>query len=217
MPHPSIPARHSLAVAFLLAVGASASAQRVDLSSVAQWPLVNRNVVAVRSGDTTIARFDERPGAGVALAPVTDFQDGDIDVDARGRNVVQKSFVGVVFHYVNDTTFETVWLRPFNFRADDSTRRIHSVQFASYPVYSWQRLRADHPGQFESALVPAPNPDGWVHLRVEVRGAHVRAFVDGKKVLDIDSPEPRKGGTVGLWVGDNSNGDFANLVIRKAP
>jgi hypothetical protein len=216
MPHSPITGRHILGVALMLAAGVSeSSAQRLDLASAATWPATNRTVTVVRSGDTTIARFDERPGAGVAISPVPGFQDGDIDVDTRGRDVLQKSFVGVVFHYANDSTFETVWLRPFNFRADDTTRHIHSVQFASYPTYSWQRLRADHPGQFESALVPPPNPDGWVHLRVEVRGAHVRAFVDGKKVLDVESPAPRKGGSVGLWVGDNSNGDFANLVIRK--
>jgi hypothetical protein len=208
--------RHKLGAALLIAVGAStAGAQRVDLTSATGWPSVNRTVTVVRSGDTTIARFDERPGAGVALSPVAGFQDGDIDVDTRGRDVLQKSFVGVVFHYVNDTTFETVWLRPFNFKSDDTTRRVHSVQFAAYPAYSWQRLRADRPGQFEAALVPPPNPDGWVHVHVEVRGAHVRAFVDGKKVLDVESPDPRKGGSVGLWVGDNSNGDFANFVIRK--
>jgi hypothetical protein len=210
-----LPGRYSLVV-LLFTLGASvASAQRADLGGVAKWPASNRTVTAIQAGDTTIARFDEAPGAGVALAPVAGFQNGDIDVDMRGRDVLQKSFVGVVFHFANDSTFETVWLRPFNFRAADTARHIHSVQFASYPTFSWQKLRADHPGHFESALNPAPDPDGWVHLRVEVRGAHVRAFVDGTKVLDVDSPQPRKGGSVGLWVGDASNGDFANFVIRK--
>ena len=201
--------------AFLFAATASSSqAQRVELGSVAKWPAVNRTVTTVRSGDTTIARFDEGPGAGAAIAPITGFQDGDIDVDTRGRDVPQKSFVGVVFHYANDSTFETVWLRPFNYRAADTTRHIHSVQFASYPTFTWQRLRAEHPGEFESALTPPPRADEWVHLHVEVRGAHVRAFVNGTKVIDVDSPAPRPAGGIGLWVGDQSNGDFANFVIR---
>jgi hypothetical protein len=201
--------------AALAVIGASKiSAQRVDLASVAKWPTVNRVVSAVRAGDTTIARFDERSGAGVAISPVSGFQSGDIDVDTRGRDVAQKSFVGVVFHYANDSTFETVWLRPFNYRSDDSTRRVHAVQYASYPSFPWQRLRAEHPGQFESALAPAPKADEWVHLHVEIRGAHIRAFVNGHQVLDVDSPAPGRGGRVGLWVGENSNGDFANLVVR---
>ena len=216
MTHSLKPFRCAVRAVMVAAIGATTvSAQRVDLGSVAKWRTVNRGVIAVRAGDTTIARFDERPGAGVAISPIADFESGDIDVDTRGRDVLQKSFVGVVFHYANDSTFETVWLRPFNYRSDDSTRRVHAVQYASYPAFPWQRLRAEHPGQFESALVPPPRADEWVHLRVEVRGAHVRAFVNGNKVLDVESPASRKGGGIGLWVGDNSNGDFANLVVRK--
>jgi hypothetical protein len=205
----------SAAGMLLLTAAVGSSAQRVDLSTVSKWPTANRSVAAIHSGDTTIARFNERPGAGVAISPVSGFQNGDIDVDTRGRDVLQKSFVGVVFHFANDSTFETVWLRPFNYRSDDSTRRPHAVQYASYPAYPWQRLRSEHAGQFESAVVPPPKADDWVHLHVEVRGAHVRAFVNGNKVLDVESPAPLKSGRVGLWVGDASNGDFANLVIRK--
>lgn len=215
MTHPFATTRHTFALLLSTLVTASASAQRVDLGGVSKWPAVNRTVMAVRSGDTTIARFDEAPGAGVAISPITGFRDGDIDVDMRGRDVLQRSFVGVVFHYANDSTFETVWLRPFNFRADDTTRHGHSVQFASYPTFTWQRLRAEHPGKFESALNPPPKADDWVHLHVEVRGAHVSALVNGKKVIDVESPAPRPAGGLGLWVGDQSNGDFANLVVRK--
>ena len=60
--------------------------------------------------------------------------------------MAQRSFVGVAFRIADDSTYDVIYLRPFNCRATDSTLRTH--------------------------------------------------------------------GSVGLWVGDDSNGDFANLRLN---
>jgi hypothetical protein len=47
---------------------------------------------------------------------------GTLEVDVRGKDVLQQSFLGLAFAGVNDSTFEAVYLRPFNFRAREPNR-----------------------------------------------------------------------------------------------
>jgi hypothetical protein len=134
----------------------------------------------------------------------------------RGKDVPQQSFVGVAFNGVDDQTFEAVYLRPFNFRAADSDRRSHAVQYVAHPAFPWHRLRSEHPGVYENPVTPAPDPNDWVHLRLEVDRAAVRVYVgDGEEAdLVVDRRADQNGDRIGLWVGNNSGGDFANLQIR---
>src|SRR5215831_15350056 len=68
---------------------------------------------------------------GLAWLTGQDFSTGTIELDMRGRDVLQKSFLGVVFHGVDTVTQDIVYFRPFNFRADDPLRKIHAVQYVS--------------------------------------------------------------------------------------
>ncbi len=115
---------------------------------------------------------------GLAWSPELAFTDGDIEFDVRGRDVPGHSFVGIAFHIVSDTSFDAVYLRPFNFRAADSARRAHSVQFVSSPAYPWDRLRAEQPGGFEKAVPPSVLPTAWIHVRVQVRGPAVDVYLE---------------------------------------
>jgi hypothetical protein len=112
----------------------------------ASWHVVNDKIITVNEGGRTIVRFEERPGGGMAWNPALDLADGDIEFDVKGRDVLQKSFVGVAFHITSDTTFDLVYLRPFNFRAADSTRHAHAVQYVTVPEHPWEQLRTEHPG-----------------------------------------------------------------------
>jgi hypothetical protein len=125
--------------------------------------------------------------------------------------------VGVAFHGLDDTTYDAVYFRPFNFRTADSARHAHAVQYVSHPTYPWQKLREEHPGQYERGVTPAPDPNGWFHARIVVAGPKVSVYV-------ADATEPslvatllsdRRKGRVGLWVGNGSGGDFANLRIAR--
>jgi hypothetical protein len=42
------------------------------------------------------------------------FTEGTIEFDARGRDVLQKSFIGVAFHGEDNDTYETVYFRPLD-------------------------------------------------------------------------------------------------------
>ena len=139
-----------------------------------------------------------------------------IEVDLKGKDVFQKSFLGIAFHGVNDSTYDAVYFRPFNFYAKDSIRKIHAVQYISHPVFTWKKLREERNGVFEKGITAAPEPNEWFHARIEVKGNIVNVYINDRKipVLVVSKLNNRKNGKLGLWVGDGSGGDFSNLNVE---
>ena len=160
-------------------------------------------------------RLRDRSGGGVAYLEGVEFADGAIEFDVRGKDVQGQSFVGVAFHGLDEKTYDAVYFRPFNFRTEDPVRRIHAVQYISHPIYNWQKLRTEQPEKYEKPISPAPDPNDWFHARVVVASPKVSVFVNDAKepCLVVDQLSDRKKGLVGLWVGNTSSGDFANLKI----
>lgn len=175
----------------------------------------NRSVSSVNDGARKSVRLSESPGDGVAYLPGIEFTNGTIEFDVKGKDVQQQSFVGVAFHGVDGTTYDAIYFRPFNFRAEDPARRIRAVQYISHPTYTWDKLRAEQPGKYEQAVNPVPDPNAWFHVRVVVASPKVSVFVGDAKEpsLVVSQLSDRKKGLVGLWVGNNSGGDFANFKI----
>ena len=132
----------------------------------------------------------------------------------RGRDVLQKSFLGLAFHGKDDNTYESVYLRPFNFRATDPDRHQHAVQYMAAPDYDWPRLRKEFPEEFENPVDQAIVPTDWVALRIVVSQGGPD-FVGPAKAptLEVRRLGSSDSGMIGLWVGNNSDGDFANLRI----
>jgi hypothetical protein len=179
---------------------------------------VNRSVTALNEGDKKGVRLNEREGEGIVWLENVQFSNGVIEFDVRGKDVLQQSFLGVAFHGLDDKTYDAIYFRPFNFRSEDPVRRVHAVQYISHPEYNWQRLRGEYPNKYEAAVSPAPDPNGWFHVRVVVASPKVNVFVNqgSATVLAVEQLSKRPGGRVGLWVGNNSGGDFANLTITPA-
>ncbi len=174
----------------------------------------NRSISLI---DNKIIRLNESPDEGIAWLTRLSFSEGTIEIDLRGKNVFQKSFLGIAFHGVNDSTYDAVYFRPFNFYAKDSIRRIHAVQYISHPIFTWKKLREEHNGVYEQGIATAPDPNKWFHARIEVKGDTVNVFVNDRKTpsLTVHKLNNRKNGTLGLWVGDGSGGDFINLKISE--
>jgi predicted alpha/beta superfamily hydrolase len=182
------------------------------------WHTVNRVTTLVDADGRQVLRFDARNGAGFAWSPTIDFTDGDIDVDIRGRDVFQKSFVGIAFRIANDSTADVVYFRPFNFKSTDSTRHSHAVQYIADPAFPWEKLRADHPGAYEAKLPGIVDPNAWMHVRLSVHGTDLAVFINRSStpVLHVQTLSGRTHGSVGPWVGDLSPGDFANLALSPS-
>ena len=221
--------RASVISTFACAVGLS-TASRVggqqktiepDLAELAEgkgFKVLNRTVSSLSDGAKRGVRLSENPGDGVAYLEGIEFTDGTIEFDVRGKDVPQQSFVGVAFHGVDGTTYDAIYFRPFNFKAADPARRIRAVQYISHPTYTWQKLRAEQPGRYEQAVNPVPDPNAWFHVRVVVASPKVSVFVGDAKEpsLVVNQLSDRKKGLVGLWVGNNSGGDFGNVKIVPA-
>jgi len=191
-----------------------------DLSRLAQGrglKVFNRSVSSFSDGASRGLRLDAARGEGVAYLEGAEFANGSIEVDIRGSDVREQSFVGVAFHGVDETTYDAIYFRPFNFRAEDPVRRSHAVQYISTPLYKWEKLRTEHPGEYENAVSPVPDPNGWLHARVVVASPKVSVFVEDAKEpsLVVNQLSQRRKGLTGLWV-DNFGGDFANFRIIPA-
>ena len=178
----------------------------------------NRAMRTLAQDGRDVVRLDERDGNGIAWWPRLTLADGTIEFDVRGKDVPQKSFVGVAFHGADEATYDAVYFRPFNFRAADEDRRSHAVQYISLPGYDWQKLRTGHPGKYEKPIASPPDPDRWFHARVVIAFPKVSVFVYGatEPSLVVDQLSDRKSGWVGFWVGNGSGGDFANLKITAS-
>ena len=175
---------------------------------------VNREVTPLQ-GKSGGVHVTEKAGPGVVWIEGSDFAEGTIEVDVRGRDVLQQSFLGVAFHRKDDNTYEAVYLRPFNFRATDPARHDHAVQYVVVPDYDWPRLRKEFPEEFENPVDPSVAPTDWVALRIVVKGSTVQIFVGAVKspTLEVRKLGTLDRGAIGLWVGNNSDGDFANLRV----
>ena len=195
----------------------TAAPQQINL---AEWlaggklRAVNRDVTALE-GDKRGVKVSEKAGPGVVWIEGSDFDQGTIEIDVRGRDVLQQSFLGIAFHGKDDKTYEAVYLRPFNFRAQDPDRHQHAVQYVAVPDYDWPRLRKEFPEEFENPVDASVAPTDWVPLRVVVKGNAVQIFV-GKvnaPTLEVRKLGALDRGLIGLWVGNNSDGDFTNLRV----
>ncbi len=218
--------KRMLAAAVLVTCAVTASAQQpaavqaIDLAermAAKKLRVVNREVSPLQNRAGAI-HVSPNPANGFVWIEGTDFAEGTIEVDIKGRDVMQQSFVGVAFHGKDDNTYEAVYLRPFNFRSQDPTRHQHAVQYISLPDYDWPRLRKEFPEEFENPVDPSLAPTDWVTLKVVVQGARVQIYAGPVKspTLEVRKLGQLDRGLVGLWVGNNSEGDFANVRITPA-
>lgn len=198
---------------FLLSASAQHKEMIPDLSKVndpAKWSVVNRKV-ALDDG----VFLNKKPGDGLLILKNFTFQNGKIELDIKGKNDPGMSFVGFAFHGLNDSTFEAIYFRPFNFK--NAERKNHSVQYISMPQNDWYKLREQHPGVFENVIQPVPDPDNWFHATIIINYPEVKVFIDNSDnpSLVIREIGVRNTGWVGFWVGNNSEGRFKNLKITS--
>ena len=157
--------------------------------------------------------LDGRRGNGLLWIKDPIFTNGRIELDIKGKDERGRSFVGLAFHGLNDSTYEAIYFRPFNFKNPDKSG--HSVQYISHPEYTWNKLRREHTDKYESAISSMPDPTDWFHVTIIIEYPTVNVFVNNseKPSLTIEQIASRREGWIGFWVGNNSEGYFKNLKI----
>lgn len=204
----------------VISTGVAQNKQAYDLYKHAtskELQVYNRELTLINENNIRGIRLSKAYGEGIAWLNNLEFSEGTIEFDVRGEDTKQHSFVGIAFHAVNDSTFDAVYLRPFQFRETNETLRSHGIQYISLPEFTWRVLRAKFPDRYEHAVDPAPDPNGWIHVRLEIKGNTIRTFINGNSqpALVVEKLTAVTSGRLGFYVADTSGGDFANLVVTK--
>lgn len=177
----------------------------------------NRDVTAETNGPKKSLELSLDIGEGLVWINGVSFSTGNIEVDLKGQDIFQHSFLGIAFHAQDDSTFEAIYFRPFQFHTTDPVRKSHGVQYISLPVYTWQKLRGEYNGMYEKEVNPAPDPDDWFHARIVVTEKEVLVYVNDATTPCLQAPliGGRKSGKVALYTADQSGGTFANLSLQN--
>jgi hypothetical protein len=188
---------------------------QTDYASHKKTEVVNRKLTQAGG----VIEVDEKPGVGLVWFGDKTFSDGTIEFDVKGKDVPQRSFVGVAFHGLNDSTYDAVYFRPFNFKAADAVRKSHGVQYISNPKHDWPVLREQFPNKYEQAVDPAPDPNDWFHVRIEVKGKVISVFVNNSTIpsLIVNALSDRKTGKIGMWAGNGSGASWRKIFITERP
>lgn len=181
-----------------------------------QLDIHNREASALTTDGKAGVMLSARENDGVAWLKGVTFSNGIIEIDIKGKDVLQQSFLGVAFHGKGSSK-EVIYFRPFNFQAADSVRQIHAVQYVSLPDHDWENLREKFNGQYEKAVRPAPKANEWFHAKIVVKYPNVSVFVNDNPIpcLQVKMIGTIQNGDLGLWVGNNSDGKFANLTVTN--
>ena len=177
---------------------------------------INGKVVPITDGNKKGVSMVPGYREGVVWLKDVTFSTGTIEVDLRGKDVFQKSFIGIAFHGVDSITHDIVYFRPFNFQSQDPVRKIHTVQYVSHPDFTWDKLREEKNGIYEKGIDPPPSPKDWFHAKIVVDDTHVKVYVNNASTpsLTVEKLNTRKSGLIGLS-NEGLEGDFANLTISK--
>ena len=192
-------------------------ASNLDLHNVEATEVVYRGKRAVRLFEAAGGQGD----APIAIIPGASFGDGVIEAEIAGLPRgdaldYSRGFVGIAFRVQpGGATYECVFLRPTNGRADDQLRRNHATQYMALPEYPWHRLRQEHPGVYESYVDLEPGV--WTTIKLVVAGARALLYVHGAAQPCLVVNDLKLGATQGqiaLWVGSGSDAYFANVAVR---
>lgn len=198
-----------LLFSFIVCTGQSVTFKKEQLE------VLNREIELLDETENSVA-LNRVKGDGMAIIKNLDFDKGIIEVDLKGENVRGKSFVGIAFNIQNDSVYEAIYFRPFNFRAEQELNRDHSVQYIYHPKHSWRYLRTNHEGEFESNYPRQPDPDQWFGVRIEIDKKKVIVYdrETNTELLSVKRLTKQVEDRIGLWAGFDSKGAYRNLTIK---
>ncbi len=179
---------------------------------------VNRSAKVETIVNKSYIKLSDQQGEGLVWLPISSFKNGEIEVEMQGKDVFQRSFIGIAFHGLNDSTYDAVYCRPFNFYAKDSIRKIHAIQYVSHPNYTWKKLREERNGQFEKEISNAPDPNSWFTMKIKVEDNLVKVSINNtiNPSLIVNKLNERTNGKIGIFVGDNSDGNFSSIKVMNS-
>ena len=198
----------------LLAASFSLTPQTVEPHNVTVKAVTYRGKSAVN-----VVGVEGKGGDQIATLRGPRFRNGEIEADiagvpGAGAAEGARGFVGIAFRVQSAERYECFYLRPTNGRAMDQLRRNHSTQYISHPDFTWDRLRKENPGVYESYVDLVPGE--WTHVRIVVDGTKAQLYVNrsAQPVLIVnDLKAGDSEGGVALWIGNFTDAHFANVRV----
>jgi hypothetical protein len=189
-----------------------------DLKIQDKLPTINREIMAVDEGEMQFVQLNESKGEGLVWLPIKGFKNGEIEIEMRGKDLFQRSFIGIAFHGLTDSIYEAVYCRPFNFFATDSVRCIHAIQYVSHPIFTWKKLREERNSIFEKQIINPPHPNVWFTMRLVIEDKTVKVYINQEKkpALTVERLTDRGDGKLGIFVTDGGGGDFKSIKIKPS-
>ncbi|MCK9409617.1 MAG: hypothetical protein WCX28_03990 [Bacteriovoracaceae bacterium] len=165
----------------------------------------------------------EQGGESIAIVNGLHFSNGTIVIELAGSTIPSASptargFIGIAFRvqHRDSMRYDCFYLRPKNGRDIDQLRRNHSAQYIAHPSFTWQYLRKEYPGKYESYVDLV---DGeWTKIKIQVKGEEAKLFVhnaDQPALIINKLHNTESGGGIALWIGQETDGYFRNLKISK--
>ena len=152
-----------------------------------------------------------------------EFRNGTIEVKILSKLLPNapasaRGFIGIAFRISDSNSkFECIYIRPTNGRANDQVRRNHSIQYFSYPDYTFDRLRKEAPEMYESYADMGLNE--WIKLKIVVKDSQAKLFINDNKQPSLIVNDLKHGanssGAIAFWVDSGTEGFFSDLKILK--
>ena len=150
-----------------------------------------------------------------------EFKNGTIEIKVLSRLVPNapafaRGFIGIAFRISDSNSkFECIYIRPTNGRANDQIRRNHSIQYFSYPDYTFDRLRKEAPEMYESYADMGLNE--WIKLKIVIKDLQAKLFINDNKQPSLIVNDLKHGanssGAIAFWVDSGTEGYFSDLKI----
>ena len=150
-----------------------------------------------------------------------EFRNGTIEVKVLSKLLPNapasaRGFIGIAFRVSDSNSkFECIYIRPTNGRANDQIRRNHSIQYFSYPDYTFDRLRKEAPEMYESYADMGLNE--WIKLKIVVKDLQAKLFINDNKQPSLIVSDLKHGanssGAIALWVDSGTEGFFSDVKI----
>lgn len=175
-----------------------------------------------RGKQPTPADFEPLSSSHLVVFETIEFKQGTIEAEIVGSlssnaSGQARGFVGIAWNVQDDKTYDCIYLRPTNGRANDQQRRNHSVQYISHPDWTWYRLRKEMPSKYESYVDIVP--DEWTKVKIVVEDQSAKLYineVEQPTLIINDLKTGREpGGNVALWIHSSTIGRFSNLKITR--
>lgn len=176
---------------------------------------VNRSISPYGAVSAAV-EMNAKNNDGLGILEDVTFEKGVIEIDLLGENNPGKSFIGFAFNIQDEHTYEAIYFRPFNFVAEEQTRKDHMVQYIFHPEFTWRKLRNKRTGEFENEITNPPNPDAWFKAIIIVKEQTIEVYMNelSNLVLTVDRLTTIKSDKIGIWTGFGSSGRFRNLILQ---